>query len=221
MGRLVPEKWAFGLFDCHRNVGILCLIADRKQATLFPLIQQYVAPGTIIHSDRAAMYVDNRFNPPTSHITTIVVNPPYRHVSVNHKKEFVDPRTGACTNRVEGFWKHAKDKNRAMSGTNEELLPSYLDEFQWRQMWGKKTTEAFDSILAQIAQFYPVNNWIILNLMNFVVANKNFWRNEWLITSWCFVIRHFVIFTSGEISKCQMFESRSGTRHLQNPSSDS
>jgi hypothetical protein len=59
---------------------------------------------------------------------------------------------------VEGFWKQAKQKNKAMNGTTAEMLPSYLDEFQWRQMYGKKTAEAFNNILAQIAHFYPVNN---------------------------------------------------------------
>jgi hypothetical protein len=37
-------------------------------------------------------------------------------------------------------------------------LPSYLDEFQWRQLYGKKTLAAFDNILQQISVFYPVNN---------------------------------------------------------------
>jgi serine/threonine protein kinase len=35
---------------------------------------------------------------------------------------------------------------------------SYLDEFQWRQLYGKKTPAAFDNILRQISVFYPVNN---------------------------------------------------------------
>ena len=59
---------------------------------------------------------------------------------------------------MENFWKNAEQKNKAMSGTNAELLASYLDEFQWRQMFGKKTNEAFDNILNQISIYYPVNN---------------------------------------------------------------
>ena len=52
-----------------------------------------------------------------------------------------------------------KKKNKEMCGTTQEMLPSYLDEFQWRQLYGKKTTEAFDNILAQIAHTYnEVNN---------------------------------------------------------------
>jgi hypothetical protein len=39
-----------------------------------------------------------------------------------------------------------KMKNKAMSETSKEL-PSYLDEFQWRQLYGKKTPTAFDNIL--------------------------------------------------------------------------
>ena len=59
---------------------------------------------------------------------------------------------------MKNFWKNAKQKNKAMSGTNAELLPSYLDKFQWRQIFGKKTNEAFDYIFNQISIYYPVNN---------------------------------------------------------------
>jgi hypothetical protein len=44
-----------------------------------------------------------------------------------------------------------------MGGTTEGMLPSYLDEFQWRQVFGKKTS-AFNNLLNQISIFYPVNN---------------------------------------------------------------
>ena len=55
-----------------------------------------------------------------------------------------------------------------MSGTNSELLASYLDEFQWRQMFGKKTNEAFDNILNQISIYYPVNNWFVVKIKNLI-----------------------------------------------------
>jgi transposase-like protein len=159
-GRVVAERWVFGMYDVHQKIGVLRFVDDRTQATLFPIIAQYVLPGTTIHSDRFSVYVNNNagLDPPPSHIVNIAVDPPYQHLSVNHKVHFVDPVTGACTNTVEGFWKNAKQKNKAMSGTTAEMLPSYLDEFQWRQVFGKKTTEAFNNILAQIAHFYPVND---------------------------------------------------------------
>jgi len=45
-----------------------------------------------------------------------------------------------------------------MSGTTAEVLPSYFDEFQLQQLFGKKTNEAFNNILNQISIYYPVNN---------------------------------------------------------------
>ena len=68
------------------------------------------------------------------------------------------PSINACKKQVESFWKRAKQKNKEMNGTDSELLPSYLDEFQYRQIYGEKTVESFDNILAHIAHFYPVNN---------------------------------------------------------------
>jgi hypothetical protein len=158
VGHQVPERWIFGMFDVHQRIGVLRFVDDRTQATLFPIIQQYVLPGTMIHSDRASMYVNNQagLDPPPSHIVNIPVVPPYEHQSVNHTTNFVDPITGAQTNLVEGFWKNVKQKNKAMSGTTFEHLPEYLDEYQWRQMYGKKTAEAFNNILNQIAHFYLV-----------------------------------------------------------------
>ena len=161
MGRTVEQYWIFGVYDTHRKIGAFELIPDKTQDTLFLLIRKYVLPGTTIYSDRAAMYVNNNagIDPPPSHITRrIRVNPPYVHASVNHKENFMDPTSGACTNGVELLWKNAKMKMKAMSGTSKEKLPSYLDEFQWRQVYGKKTIEAFDNILEQISHFYPVNN---------------------------------------------------------------
>jgi hypothetical protein len=157
VGHVVPERWIFGMYDVHQKIGVVRFVENRTQATLFPIIQQYIAPGTTIHSDRAAMYVNNQagIDPPPSHIENIPVNPPYIHHSVNHSTNFVDPLTGCHTNHVEGFWKNCKKKNKEMVGTSEELLPTYLDEYQWRQMHGKKTAEAFDNMLAQIAHYYP------------------------------------------------------------------
>ena len=83
--------------------------------------------------------------------------PPYEHMWVNHTQNFVDPITNACTNQVESFWKRAKQKNKEMNGTDSELLPIYLDKFQYRQIY-EKIVESFDNILAHIAHFYSVNN---------------------------------------------------------------
>ncbi|KAL3125343.1 hypothetical protein niasHT_000933 [Heterodera trifolii] len=54
---------------------------------------------------------------PCSHSVNIptIPMPPYRHVWVNHTKNVIDPATSACTKMVEGFWKNAKQKNKAMS----------------------------------------------------------------------------------------------------------
>eukprot|EP00644_Phytophthora_capsici_P013677 jgi/Phyca11/117422/e_gw1.33.418.1 len=51
----------------------------------------------------------------------------YTHKWVNHSKNFVDPTTGACTNRIEGTWEvRVKHKLKKMRGIDKHLLPSYL-----------------------------------------------------------------------------------------------
>ena len=56
------------------------------------LIQQYILPGSIIHSDSAAMYVNLHTDPPSSQIASIPVPipyAPYQHLWVNHRENLL------------------------------------------------------------------------------------------------------------------------------------
>ena len=55
-GHRVPERWAFDGIDSESNLGFLMLVDDRSAVTLLRLIQQFIAPGSIIHSDEWAAY---------------------------------------------------------------------------------------------------------------------------------------------------------------------
>ena len=55
-GHRVPERWAFDEIDLESNVWFLVLVDDHSAATLLSLIQQFIAPGSIIYSDKWAAY---------------------------------------------------------------------------------------------------------------------------------------------------------------------
>lgn len=146
-GHLVAERWVFGGYDTTTGVGFLHIVPDRSANSLLPLIEQYIAPGSTIHSDQWAAY---------NGIAAIPMIPPYVHLTVNHQQNYVDPITGATTNHVECFWKNMKMKLKQMHGTRVELLPSHLDEFMWRQLRGPNGAEAFVNILGDIAEQFPI-----------------------------------------------------------------
>ena len=78
-------------------------------------------------------------------------HPNYRHMDVNHSKNFVDPVTGAHTQSVESMWRDAKMQNKKMCGTHRSLIDSYLCEFLWRKRHQKDT---FEAIMFAIANFW-------------------------------------------------------------------
>ena len=81
----------------------------------------------------------------------------YSHHTVKHSRHFV-AADGTHTNLVENFWKNAKNRFRSMAGVHETMLPSYLDEFLWRQFYGfNGSLEAMYHLIIQIADWYRVN----------------------------------------------------------------
>ena len=55
-GRISPQRWIFGIYDVEQKLGYLREGPDRSAATLLPIIQEIVLPGTVIHSDEWAAY---------------------------------------------------------------------------------------------------------------------------------------------------------------------
>ena len=127
-------------------LGYVQLVQQRDAATLLPIIQQHTRPGTEVHSDEWAAY-NNVSSLPT--VST--------HRTVNHSLHFKDPVTGVHTNNIESYWCRIKTKLKRMKGCHKDQLPSYLDEFMWRERHGTTPSgQAFESICRDIALKYPV-----------------------------------------------------------------
>ena len=99
-------------------LGYMHIVNTRDAATLLPIINNHVAPGTIIHSDEWAGY--NRVGR-LSNVSS--------HSTVNHSVIFVDTTTGTYTQHVKSYWNRCKTRLKRMKGCTEQQIPSYLDEF--------------------------------------------------------------------------------------------
>ena len=126
-------------------IGYMEIVQRRDANTLLPIIQQHVAAGTTIYSDQWRAYTQVSTLPNVA-----------SHQVVNHSLNFVDPVTGVHTQNIESYWSSAKKKLKAMKGCHRHQLASYLDEYMWRERYGKHRNQAFINILSDIADQYPV-----------------------------------------------------------------
>ena len=117
------------------------IVNRRDNATLLPIIQASVAPGNIVHSDEWSAYCQ------------IQSQTGFTHRTVNHSLHFVSP-TGVHTNNVESYWNRAKMKIKAMRGYTRHKLSPYLDEFMWKERYGKTAADCFNNMLSHVAEFY-------------------------------------------------------------------
>jgi len=137
------QRWIFGIYDPEKREGYIQLVDKRDAATLLPIIQRIVAPGSTIWSDEWAAY---------RQLSSLG----YQHETVNHSENFTDPTTGTCTNHVEAYWCAVKRRFKTMVGTTQEMLPSYLDEHMWRERYGQTAKMAMLNLQRHIAERYPV-----------------------------------------------------------------
>ena len=113
------------------------LVDKRDRETLLPIIEEHTLPGTIIHSDCWTAYSR------VAELATVA-----QHGTVNHSRHFVDPQTGFHTQAIESYWARAKAKLKRIRETRQTLLPSYIDEFMWRERYGRNEKRKFDENVA-------------------------------------------------------------------------
>ena len=86
-GHCVEGQWVFGGIENDSRKCFLVAMEKRDEATLLPIIQQWIEPGTIIISDRWKAYCNlEKYG--------------YIHLTINHSKEFVNV-AGHSTNKME------------------------------------------------------------------------------------------------------------------------
>jgi hypothetical protein len=95
-------------------------VAYRSEEVLLNIIQRNVKPGTIIVSDCWKAY-------------TNLQQYGYIHYTVNHSKNFVNPLTGACTNRIEGSW-HLFRSSLPSRGVKMSVIYLYMAQFLYMMM---------------------------------------------------------------------------------------
>ncbi|KAL5505298.1 hypothetical protein EMCRGX_G006706 [Ephydatia muelleri] len=80
-GRIVDGHWVFGGMERLTGECFLVEVEHRDAATLLPLIQQYIRPGSVVYSDEWSAY---------NQLATVAG---CNHQTVNHSLHFVDPNT--------------------------------------------------------------------------------------------------------------------------------
>lgn len=97
-------------------------VEKRDAATLLPIIEKVVRPGSIVYSDEWRGY--RQIQPKLG----------LQHETVNHSVNFVDPGTGVHTQSIESYWTKTKYTFKVMKGVAADSLPSYLEERMWRDV---------------------------------------------------------------------------------------
>lgn len=126
-GHPVNATWVFGGVERTKERRMFAItVPDRKAATLLPLIEHYIAPGSIIHSDCWKAY-----NGIEGMQDANGQSYDYTHHTVNHSLTYV-AEDGTHTNTIEGTWFGVKQNIRPRSRTGK-LLDMHLFEFMWRR----------------------------------------------------------------------------------------
>ena len=139
-GHRVEGQWVFGGIEEDSRRSFLVAVEDRSEATLLPIIKEWIEPGTLIVSDCWKSYHNLEKNG-------------YLHQTVNHSKEFVNA-DGYNTNKIEGHWRHMK-VSLPVFGTRKDKYSSYLAEFMWRHV--NKDKDLFVTFLNDVKSLYNPN----------------------------------------------------------------
>ena len=115
-------------------------IVDKRDVdTLLPIIQRVVRTGSIIHTDEWRSYRN-------------LQGLGFTHRTVNHSVNFVNPINGVHTQNIEFYWNKHKSQIKKMHECRREFLPSYIQEFMWRDRFG---VNGFANLCQHIALQYP------------------------------------------------------------------
>lgn len=136
VGRIVPNGWIVGGIDENTNLCFGEYTENRDTQTLETIIRKFVHPGTKIITDGWGGY--NFLDKADSG---------YFHDIVIHNENFVDPISGANTQKIERFWRSLKLPLLTKFGMSRDNIPLYVVEFCWKHNVGARSLDHFSEFL--------------------------------------------------------------------------
>jgi len=129
----------FGMIQRGGEV-IIQMLSNVKQATIAPVIQKLVSPGTLIFTDEYSIYAR-------------ITQWGYSHKTVNHglgeyaRDEDGDGFCEVHVNTMEGFWSLLRSWLRPHRGISQDKLPLYLGFFEFVHNVRKRGKTLLPSLL--------------------------------------------------------------------------
>ena len=125
---------------------------NRKQETLYRVIEKHINEETTLITDDYSVYVNNKVLPKQSKITAAFRN--ISHRWVNHSLTFVDYiNPNIHTNNIENQWKHLKHK--VSKQVSIQHLRYYIKKYLFDQYFDENMRR---NILKQIINEYTIQN---------------------------------------------------------------
>ena len=137
--RAARDAWVFGIITTEYSPSrrYFTAVERRDAATLLPIIDRCLLPGSEIHTDDWGAYRR------VARLRNVGA-----HQVVVHARHFVDPRTGVHTQEVESCWSQLKLGQKKRRGLRRADLQSYLDKRMWRQWRGGDHRQVMRNFLA-------------------------------------------------------------------------
>ncbi|KAH7824064.1 putative ISXO2-like transposase domain [Monocercomonoides exilis] len=114
------------------------IVPDRTKDTLIPIILDQIKFGTKIYSDKWKAY---------QCLSTFG----YLHETVCHKREFFNKENKACTNTIEGLWKHLRS-SFPRSGMRIKYLADQIAMFLVKSSLKLE----FEDVMKELIYYEPV-----------------------------------------------------------------
>lgn len=144
--RATQHRWtAIGITD-GRSFRVF-LAADRRRATLWPLIEANVAPGSIINTDGWRAYRG-------------VESLGFAHIWCDHSKGIFMGDDGASTTTIDGYWREVKlSLSHTHQGVSEALLELFLQAHAARYSFRDRHGELFWSLVGCDPTILASDGW--------------------------------------------------------------
>ena len=140
-GCVLPQQWVFGGWCRQTKESFMYAVPDRSAATLLPIIQASIRPGSTIISDLWRAYGG----------IAAMQGMGFNHLTVNHSINFVDPQTGAHTQNVERSWNQRK---KGIKDITAHIVTCLIHIYANRCGEQRhQNLNLFDHILANIAAY--------------------------------------------------------------------